>query len=216
MGKRRLESAINSLPWRSQIRVLWRAFELDPNASRAIDTEGVSYVEKLARKYGRSVNESQAMIDNMVGVGAADGINFRFDRIRPGNTFDAHRLVHLAHERDKQDVVKERLLRAYLCEGESMSDREALIRLAVESGLDEHEVIDVLSGDAYADAVRDDEALARKYNISGVPFFVIGDRYGLSGAQPAETLREALSSAWQHVADAPVQEGMQCGPDGCE
>jgi predicted DsbA family dithiol-disulfide isomerase len=215
VGKRRLESAISALPWRSQIRVLWRAFELDPSASRAVDTSAVPYAEKLARKYGTSTAQGQAMIDRMVGVGAAEGIHFRFDRIRPGNSFDAHRLVHLAHEQDKQDAMKERFLRAYLCEGESMSDRETLTRLAVEVGLDEREVIDALSGDAYADAVRADEALARKYNISGVPFFVIADRYGVSGAQPAETLSEALKNAWQELADVPIEEGMQCGPDGC-
>lgn len=215
VGKRRLESAISSLPWRSQIRVVWRAFELDPNASRALDTESVPYAEKLARKYGTSTAQGQAMIDRMVGVGAADGINFRFDRIRPGNTFDAHRLIHLAHERGKHDVMAERFLRAYMCEGESMSDREALTRLAVDAGLDEREVTEVLSGDTYADAVRADEALARSYNISGVPFFVIADRYGISGAQPAQTLSEALNSAWQELEGAPIEEGMQCGPDGC-
>lgn len=216
VGKRRLESAISSLPWRSQLRVLWRAFELDPNASRTPERERVPYAEKLARKYGRSVPEGQAMIDRMVGVGAAEGIDFRFDRIRPGNTFDAHRLIHLAHERGKQDVAAERLMRGYLCEGESMTDREALTRLGLDAGLDEREVIDVLSGDAYADAVRADEALARRYNISGVPFFVIADRYGISGAQPAQTLSEALNNAWLELEGSTVNEGMQCGPDGCE
>ena len=216
VGKRRLEAAISTLPWRSQIQVLWRAYELDPNASREADTAPVLYAERLARKYGTSVPQGQAMIDRMTGVAAADGLNFRFDRIKPGNTFDAHRLVHLAHDQGIQDIMKERFLRAYLCEGESIGDREALTRLAVEAGLDEREVIDALAGDAYADAVRADEALARRYNISGVPFFVIGERYGISGAQPAETLRDALSTAWKDVGDLPVVEGMACGPDGCD
>jgi predicted DsbA family dithiol-disulfide isomerase len=215
VGKRRLESAMSDLPWRSQIHVLWRAFELDPNASREPDTVAVPYAERLARKYGTSVPEGQAMLDRMTGVAAVDGLEFRFDRIQPGNTFDAHRLVHLAHARGKQGIMKERFLRGYMCEGESIADREALTRLAVEAGLDEREVTDVLEGDAYADAVRADEALASRYNIRGVPFFVIGERYGISGAQPAKTLREALSTAWQDVAEASVTEGMVCGPDGC-
>ena len=216
VGKRRLEAALSTLPWRSQIQVLWRAFELDPSASREADTAPVLYAERLARKYGTSVPQGQAMIDRMTGVAATDGLAFRFDIIRPGNTFDAHRLVHLAHDRGIQDIMKERFLRAYMCEGESMANREALTRLAVEAGLDEREVIDVLAGDAYAEAVRADEELGRRYNISGVPFFVIGERYGISGAQPAETLREALSTAWQEIADAPVAVGMACGPDGCD
>jgi len=155
------------------------------------------------------------MIDRMTGVAAMDGIDFRFDLIRPSNTFDAHRLVHFAHDHGRQDIMKERFLRAYMCEGESMEDREALTRLAVEAGLAEREVTDVLAGNAYAEAVRADEALASQYNIRGVPFFVIGERYGISGAQPAETLREALITAWHDVAEASVAEGIVCGPDGC-
>jgi len=215
VGKRRLEAAMSALPWRSQIQVLWRAFELDPNASYKSDTDLVPYADRLARKYGTSVSEGQAMIDRMTGVAAMDGIDFRFDLIRPSNTFDAHRLVHFAHDHGRQDIMKELFLRAYMCEGESMEDREALTRLAVEAGLAEREVTDVLAGDAYAEAVRADEALASQYNVRGVPFFVIGERYGVSGAQPAETLREALITAWHDVADASVAEGMVCGPDGC-
>ncbi|HEX7623724.1 MAG TPA: DsbA family oxidoreductase, partial [Anaeromyxobacteraceae bacterium] len=140
---------------------------------------------------------------------------FRFDRVRPGNTFDAHRVLHLARERGLQGAVKERLLRAYMTEGEALGDREALARLAGEAGLDAEEVRRVLAGDAYAAGVRADEADAQRLGIHAVPFFVLADRYGVSGAQPVDVLTQALQQAWEEASRDKVAEGAACGPDGC-
>jgi len=155
----------------------------------------------------------------MVATAARDGLEFRFDRIRPGNTFDAHRLLHLAHERGVQDAVKERLLRAYMTEGQAIGDPAVLLELAREAGLDEREAREVLDGDRYAAEVRTDEALARELGISGVPFFVLDGRLGVSGAQPAATLLAALDKAWAELAKPELEayaEGAVCGPDGCD
>ncbi len=217
VGKRRLEAALARFPHRDSVEVVWRAFELDSAAPRVRDP-AVSYSERLSRKYGTSAAQAEAMLRRMTDVAAADGLQFRFDRIRPGNTFDAHRVLHLAHELHVQDAVKERFLRAYMTEGEAIGEPEVLVRLAAEAGLPAEQVRELLAGDRYSRQVRADEEQARSLNISGVPFFVIAGRYGLSGAQPSETILEALTQAWaetMELAPAPIAEGASCGPDGC-
>lgn len=216
VGKRRLERALADFAHRAEVEIAWRAFELDPSAPRVRDTSQ-SYAERLARKYGTTPAQGQAMIDRMVATAAGDGIAMRFDHIRPGNTFDAHRLLHLAHERGCQDALKERLLRGYLTEGQAIGEPEVLRALACEVGLDEAEIRDVLGGDRYRAEVRQDEALARELGITGVPFFVLAGRLGVSGAQPAEVLLGALGRAWSELGGAgPIVEGAACGPDGCD
>ena len=217
VGKRHLEQALARFPHKDDVAIVWRAFELDPSAPRIRDASQ-SYAERLAGKYGTTPAQAQSMIDRMVDTAARDGLEFRFDRIRPGNTFDAHRLLHLAHERGKQDALKERMLRAYMTEGQAIGDRDVLAGLAREVGLDEQEVRDVLAGDRYASEVRQDEARARELGINGVPFFVLADRFGVSGAQPAEVLLGALERAWAERVKPvleTVAEGAVCGPDGC-
>lgn len=215
VGKRRLEAALDQFEHRDEVEVIWHAFELDPTAPSVLPTEP-SYVERLAKKYRCSTEQGQAMIDRMVQTAAADGLAFRFDKIRPGNTFDAHRLIHLAQERGKQDAVKERFLTAYLEEGEPIGDGEALRRLATEAGLDEAEVTEVLESDAYAEDVRNDERTAASLGVSGVPFFVFAQRFGVSGAQPAEALAEVLEQAYHQTNEAMIEEGAACGPEGCD
>ncbi|HVY46749.1 MAG TPA: DsbA family oxidoreductase, partial [Minicystis sp.] len=161
VGKRRLEAALARLDPPLAVDVVWRAFELDPSAPRVRAGEG-TYAERLARKYGTSAAQAEAMIRRMVDAAAADGLDFRFDRIRPGNTFDAHRVLHLARERGAQDAVKERFLRAYFTEGEPIGEPEALVRLGASAGLDADEVAAVLASDAHAAEVHADEAEARE------------------------------------------------------
>ncbi len=214
VGKRRLEAALARFPHQDAVEVTWRAFELDPSAPKV--REPRPYAERLAAKYGTPVARAETMIRQMTATAAADGLDFRFDRIRPGNTFDAHRVLHLAGERGKLDAVKERLLRAYLGEGEAIGEHDTLVRLAAEAGLDPDEVRAVLTGDAFTDEVRAEEAEAVDLGITGVPFFVIARRYGISGAQPAEVLLGALTEAWNELPESDeIADGMVCGPDGC-
>jgi predicted DsbA family dithiol-disulfide isomerase len=209
IGKRRLEAAVATFP--HDVEVHWHAFELDPSAP---DTREGTYEERLAGKYGCSLQEARSMTDRMTAVGAADGIDFRFDRSRPGNTFAAHQLLHLAGERGVQDAVKERLFRATFTEGEPIADHETLVRLVSEAGLDADEAREVLAQNRYGAEVRHDEAQAQRLGISGVPFFVIDGRYGVSGAQPAEVLRQALDRAWAETAS--LQMVSTATADGCE
>jgi predicted DsbA family dithiol-disulfide isomerase len=151
----------------------------------------------------------------MTRVAAAEGLTLRFDRVRPGNTFDAHRVLHLARERGVQAEVEERFMRAYFSEGEAIGSRTTLVRLAGEAGLDPREVRRLLAGDAYAAAVRADEREARRQDIHAVPFFGIAEAYGVSGAQPVEILHGALVQASKELAPPGAGPGAACGPDGC-
>jgi len=200
IGKRRFEQALSAFAHRDEVEVVWRSFELDPGAPQ----ERVGdYAEMLSAKYGFPVSQGQQMIDTMTASATQDGLDFHFETARVGNTFDAHRLLHLALDRGVQDAVKERLLRATFTEGEPIGDHEALVRLGVEAGLDADEARDVLTSDRYAAEVRGDEAQARAYGITGVPFFVVDGTYGVSGAQPAEAHAQVLATAW--AQSRPVQ-----------
>jgi predicted DsbA family dithiol-disulfide isomerase len=194
IGKRRFESALASFEHREDVRVTWRSFELDPHAPR--EREGDRAVH-LAEKYGTSREQAEAMQQQMTDVAAGEGLDFRFDISRSGNTFDAHRLVHLAAEHGRQDAMKERLFSAYLGEGEALGDPAVLERLALEVGLPAEDVSELLAGDRYAAEVRDDERTAVSLGITAVPFFVVDRAIGASGAQPPATLGELLQRAWE-------------------
>lgn len=215
VGKRHLEAAKSRFP--HPVEVVWRSFELDPNAPRASEADPpLDYVERLARKYRVSRDAAQAMIDRMIGIGAADGLDFRFDRARPGNTFDAHRLLGWAAEHGRQDALKERFFHAYMHEGRSISDPDVLVSLAAEVDLPPDGARAVLESNAYAEEVRAEEALAAELGVTGVPFFVIAGRYAVSGAQPAELLLQALHRAWSETKPrSSIPVGDVCGPDGC-
>ena len=191
----------------------WRSFELDPHAPPLREGDRAAH---LAEKYRMSYGQAVGMQDHMTRVAATEGLDFRFDIARAGNTFDAHRLVHLAAAHELQDAMKERLLAAYLGEGELMSDRQALERLAVEIGLPGEEVRDALEGDRFAADVREDERSAESLGISAVPFFVVDRSFGASGAQAPEIIGKLLQRAWaERLPLSVVAQGESCGPDGC-
>jgi predicted DsbA family dithiol-disulfide isomerase len=220
IGKRRLEAALADFPHTADVTVVWHSFELDPSSPRSF-TDGQSMAQRLAKKYGRSVREAEGMVQNVADTAKLDGLEFRFDRIKPGNTFDAHRLIHLGKAEGKQDAVKERMMRAYFTEGEAVGEKATLAQLGVSAGLDADQVAAVLESDQYANDVREDEAEAAEVGIRGVPFFVFGEKYAVSGAQPKEVLHGALTKAWDElgptsvVNDAASADGAVCGPDGC-
>jgi predicted DsbA family dithiol-disulfide isomerase len=190
IGKRRFEAALAEFP--HEVEVTWRSFELDPGAPA---TREHGAAEHLAAKYGMSVEQAQASHAQMTELAAREGLEYHFETARGGNSFDAHRLIHLAAAHGLQDAAKERVMRAYFTEGVAIGDREQLVALSADIGLDPDETRGVLESDAYADAVREDELLARRIGIQGVPFFVLDRRYGVSGAQPAEVLVQALEQA---------------------
>jgi predicted DsbA family dithiol-disulfide isomerase len=215
VGKRRFEAALAEFEHRDDVNVRWRSFELDPAAPA--EREG-DMATNLARKYGKTRDEAVAMNDAMAMTAAGEGLQFNFDRTRGGNTFDAHRLTHLATSHGLQDAMKERLMRAYLTEGELMSDRATLGRLAGEVGLPADEVAELLSSDELADEVRHDESTATQLGISAVPFFVVDRQIGAAGAQDPKTLLALLQRGWESRSPVSViasADGDSCGIDGC-
>jgi predicted DsbA family dithiol-disulfide isomerase len=189
VGKRRFEAALAAFEHRDDVTVTWRSFELDPDApvQRTVDS-----ATHLAEKYGMTREEAVARQQSMAEMAAGDGLDMRADLVKGANTFDAHRLVQLAKAQLVQDAMKERLMRAYHTEGEALGDRDTLARLALEVGLPEDEVRDVLAGDRYATEVREDERTAMALGINAVPFFVVDRRFGAAGAYPAEALGQLL------------------------
>ncbi|MDQ3294095.1 MAG: DsbA family oxidoreductase, partial [Actinomycetota bacterium] len=193
IGKRRFEDALARFAHADEVDVVWRSFELDPNAP----TSGtVDLVGRLASKYGVSRDEAEAMNERVSRIADDEGLDFRLDIARPGRTFDAHRLIHLGAARGRQDEVKEAVLAAYQTQGRAIADPDVLVDMAVAAGLDEDEVREVLGGDRYAADVRADEREAGELGVSGVPFFVLDRRYAVSGAQASDVLLAALEQAW--------------------
>ncbi|MTV27553.1 DsbA family oxidoreductase [Nitriliruptoraceae bacterium ZYF776] len=213
IGKARFDRALAGFEHRDRVEVRFRSFELDPDAP---PRRPGSYVDHLAAKYGTSAAEAQTMIDRVVATANDDGLELRFDRAQPGNTFDAHRLLHLAADRGVQPTAKAVLLDAHFTRGLPIGDRDTLVTLGTEVGLDADEVARVLDGDTYADAVRADEQQAAGFGIRGVPFFVLDRTYAVSGAQPVEVLESALAQAWQARQQLPMVPAIGAsGGGGC-
>jgi predicted DsbA family dithiol-disulfide isomerase len=206
VGKRRFEAALGRFEHADEIDVVWRAYELDPLAPARREGD---YADRLARKYGMSREQAVAANERLTATAAADGLEFHFERAQPGNTFDAHRLLHHARTVDEahearmrgdgptlQDVLQERLFRAYFTEGAAIGDPQTLVALAGEVGLDPQECTEILAGDRYAEEVRADEREALELGVTGVPFFVVDGRFGIPGAQDADTILGVLQRAW--------------------
>jgi predicted DsbA family dithiol-disulfide isomerase len=218
IGKRRLEAALEQFPHRDEVEVVWRSYQLDPTAP---PQDSRSSNERLAQKYGVSPQQAEAMHERVTRVAATEGLDYRFDRLRPANTFDAHRLIHLAKAHGLQDAMKERLMKAYFTDGLVISDPVTLIQLGEEVGLKGDDIRAMLAGDAYADDVKADQQWAVELGITGVPFFVLASKYGVSGAQPTETFVMALEKAWQEsqplvtIQGADSADAGQCDDGAC-
>ena len=193
IGKRRFETALTRFEQRDQIEVLWRSFQLDPTAPRTSD-ESLNQI--LSRKHGLTLRQANDTTNHVTELAALEGLEYHFDRAQSGNTFDAHRLIHLAAAHQLQDAMKERLMKAYFTEGLPIGNQDTLVQLATEVGLDRDEARTVLNSDTYADEVKADIEMATELGIRGVPFFVVDEKYGISGAQPAEVFLNALEQAW--------------------
>jgi predicted DsbA family dithiol-disulfide isomerase len=192
IGKRRFERALAGFDAAGAVEVHWRSFQLNPEQPRGVRT---THDEYLAAKMGATVEQVRKLNERVVALAADEGLDYHFETYKVINTFDTHRVAHLARANGLDDQAQERLLRAQLVEGEVLDDADTLVRLGGEIGLDPAEVRHVLATDAYGDDVRHDLAEARALGINGVPFFVIDRRFGVSGAQPAEVFLETLRVA---------------------
>nr|WP_263326337.1 DsbA family oxidoreductase [Neobacillus sp. Marseille-Q6967] len=208
IGKRRLEEALSQFPQRDTVEVEFKSFELDPNSPTY---NGRSIHEALAAKYGMTIEQAKQANTGVGQQAAGVGLTFNFDDMKPTNTFDAHRLAKFAKTKGKEieKTITEKLLNAYFSEGKNISDHETLANIAEASGIDRVEALNVLNDqNLYANDVRIDEAIAQQYKITGVPFFILNQKYAISGAQPTTTFTSALQKVWEEENPAPVFEDL--------
>lgn len=204
IGKRRLERALETWPGRDAVEVRFRSFELDPGRPQATDE---TLDAMLAGKYGVGLDQARAMNERVSRLAAEEGIAFRLDLARPGNTFDAHRLSHLAREEGLEAEAMERLQAGYFCEGAAIGDPDVLVGLVGDAGVDPATARQTLASDRFAAEVREEETLAARLGIRGVPCFVIDRRLGVSGAQEPAVLVEALERAAEEARQETLVTG---------
>lgn len=213
IGKRNFEKALADFGGRDRVEVVWRSFQLDPGLKKQ---EGQSLDQYLAEKKGVPLAEAREMNAFMTNRAKEAGLDYHLDRAILNNTFDAHRLLHLARHKGVQDQLKELLFAAYYTEGKDIGDAGTLIAIAGQAGIPAEEAREVLTGDRYADEVRQDQYEAQQVGARGVPFFVFNNKYAVSGAQPAEVFTQVLEKAGEEekpmnlTGDAP---GF-CTPEG--
>lgn len=212
IGRHHFEKAVAQMK-PENLRVEWRSFELDPSARREYDEDLYSL---LAKKYGQPRSWAVESSDQLRAKGEQLGLTFNFDRVVPTNTFDAHRLLHLAKSKGME--LEEAMFRAYFQEGKKISDPDTLLMVGVEAGMEKEEIHRLLNSDLFSNEVREDERLSREFGVRGVPFFVVNRKYGISGAQPVEHFIDVLTKAQDdelHEAMDEKQSGETCGVDGC-
>lgn len=192
IGKRRFEMALADFAQQESVHVTWRSFELDPNSPRQ---RPGTLEEMLAKKYNVSLQQAAGMNARVTSLAKEVGLEYQLSKARPGNTFDAHRLLHFATSKQLGDRATERVMQAYFSESLPVGDRAALAHLAPEFDISESDALAMLNSDAYSPEVRADEARATKFHITGVPFFVFNEKSGISGAQPVEVFADALQQA---------------------
>lgn len=197
IGKRHLEKALESFA-KDEILLEWKSFELDPMAN---PPKGADNADLLAQKYGRDRNWAIEMNQNLTQMAAKAGLSFHMDKVVPANSFQAHRLIHLAKKHHLQDAMKEKLLSAKFIEGKDINDQSVLNELGLFVGLAADELKKLWESEMFAQDVREDEANAGRLGIRGVPFFVFNGEVALSGAQPIEVFKEVLIEI-----KAPVRE----------
>jgi predicted DsbA family dithiol-disulfide isomerase len=225
IGKARFEKALAGFPQKDRVEVVFRSFELDP---RSPEGESAPVIGMLAKKYGMSEAQARQAEQRVADNAQAEGLGYVTEGRDSGNTFGIHRLLHFAKAKGVQNELIDLTFKANFAEERSVFDRERLLELAVAAGLDRDEAAAVLADpEAYAAEVRQDEREAQELGATGVPFFVLDRRYGVSGGQPAEVFTQALDEAWRtrpqpRLASVPGlgpdeigQSDEVCGPDGC-
>jgi predicted DsbA family dithiol-disulfide isomerase len=197
LGKRRVEAALQQFEHADRVDLLWRSFELEPDAPKVAESRR----SLLLSRYGMTAEQAAERDVQMTALAAEAGLEYRPDLAQLGNTFDAHRVLHAARAAGLQAQVKERLLRAYFTEGRKLTDAPTLVELAADAGLDPEAARTALADGSFGEDVRDDEREAASIGITGVPFFVLNRRYAVSGAQPSELLLQALERTWTETME---------------
>ncbi|TZF86414.1 DsbA family oxidoreductase (plasmid) [Pedobacter sp. BS3] len=221
IGKRHFEQALETLPFKNEITVEWKSFQLNPEYK---NTSGESLYEYLAKSKGISVEQAKAMTSQVAGMANAAGLKIDFAHNIPANSFNAHRIIHLAAKHSLQDKAEEAFFNAHFVQNLDVDKPDVLLQVATEIGLDKDETAALLSGDEFADAVRYDQYEAQNLGIRGVPYFVLDRKYGISGAQPVDMFTQALTQSFTEwkatqpqtkLTSLGSQNGANCDENGC-
>ena len=191
IGKRRLEKAPSLFEHRDQVTIRHRAFQLQPDITSTVPT-----ADYLADKYRMPTEKVKEMQANVCAIADGEGLCYNLDDTLSGNTFDAHRLLLWAATIDKQDVLLEAMYSAYFEKSQPLFSHADLISVATSIGLDSSDVEKILNSEQFKDEVIADRTLASQLGATGVPFFVVDMKYGISGAQPLEAFTQTLEGAW--------------------
>ncbi len=219
IGKRKFEKALNEFPDKNNIEIIWKSFQLDPTT---VTDPSISTIDHLAQKKGWSKEQASETTAHVTNIAKQVGLNFHFDKAVVANSFDAHRVSHLAKKYGKQNELEEKLFSAYFTEGKNTADHATLLQIAADIGLNKAEVNELLIGELYTEEVEKDIYEAQQVGVRGVPFFVLDRKYAVSGAQEPDTFLEALTKSYEDYKKEHPLEVLQnntdntCGPDGCE
>ena len=215
IGKKKFELALEKFPHKDAIKVNWKSFQLDPNLKTQPD---VSPKEHFATQKGISIQEVEGMYAHVMDAAKDVNLEFNLDKSVVANSFNAHRLIQLAKTKNLGNEIEEELFKTQFIESKNIDDKETLLELGISIGLDEKEVREVLASEAFNKEVQKDEAEARSNGVGGVPFFVLDNKYAVSGAQSPETFLSALTQTWEEAEKDkfPVMlaNGDSCGIDG--
>jgi len=193
IGKRKFEKGLEQFAQKNKIEVVWHSFELDPSFETRID---VNIYDYLAERKGQSKEWSVQMHKQVTDMAKEVGLEYNFDKAVVANSFNAHRVLALAKEKGLADVAEEKMFKAYFTDGKNIDDNDTLVKIGKEIGVEENDVRSLLTSEEYVQQVRDDEMRAHEIGVNGVPFFVINNKYAVSGAQAPETFTQALQHAW--------------------
>lgn len=222
IGKRHFEKAIEKLPFKNEIEIEWKSFQLNPEYNNTTNEDLYTY---LARAKGMSVEQAKQMTTQVEEMAKNVGLNLNFASNIPANSFDAHRFLHFAKSKGLQDQAEEALFNAHFMGAKDIAKHETLISIAEDLGLDKAETLSILQGDDFAEAVRYDVYESQQIGVRGVPYFVFDRKYALSGAQPIPAFEQAVVQSfteWQ--ATQPKTElkllnkndDAICDENGCE
>ena len=217
IGEKRLEDALKELGWVDKFPITYKAFELNPNASKT--PSDTSIVERMAKKYGLSIGEAKEKIDSIDAQGRELGVDFRYSEAKPSNTFDAHRLMKLAQAKYDDATLQKlnkNLFDAYFCYSQVLADHAVLLSVALKSGMKEADVMQTLDSDEYSSLVRKDEQEAAALGVRGVPYIVFNDKYAIPGALSIDDFKKVLEEVFdaEPIANE-ASKAKSCDENGC-
>ncbi len=218
IGKRKFENALAQFPHKENIHIIWKSFQLDPTT---VTDPNLNTIDNLAEKKGWSKQQAQETTEQVTNIAKQVGLDFHFEKAVVANSFDAHRLSHLAKKYGKQNDLEEKLFLAYFTDGKNTADHSTLLQIGKDLGIPEQEINAVLNSDTYANDVEQDITEAQQIGVRGVPFFVLDIKYAVSGAQESDTFLGALTKVYEEHVNGVIEpiatnnSSCGCGPEGC-